>query len=194
MKLEWLEKVIELCNKSNTQDYIPPPLSKYRPAFSPSLAHQYKNFSIWEPDQRRNELFHGHRFLCVAEKDNDIDSTLREFVARGSGAIQTFCIFNGTLKWREALKRGTAKDAVLVLVADQATVTASFGETGWQDLCEEASRYILLSVNHGHSPSSRYHKRFFSTLDLIQTVLNADTAIFQVPVDDNSQNRKGGAP
>ncbi|KAJ3861354.1 hypothetical protein EV359DRAFT_84422 [Lentinula novae-zelandiae] len=175
VKLEWLEKVIELCNKSNTQDYIPPPLSKYRPAFSPSLAHQYKNFSIWEPDQRRNELFHGHRFLCVAEKDNDIDSTLREFVARGSGAIQTFCISNGTLKWREALKRGAAKDAVLVLVADQATVTASFGETGWQDLCEEASRY---------------HKRFFSTLDLIQTVLNADTAIFRVPVDDNSQNRK----
>ncbi|KAJ3922145.1 hypothetical protein F5877DRAFT_34405, partial [Lentinula edodes] len=175
VKLEWLEKVIELCNKSNTQDYIPPPLSKYRPAFSPSLAHQYKNFSIWEPDQRRNELFHGHRFLCVAEKDNDIDSTLREFVARGSGAIQTFCVFNGTLKWREALKRGTAKDAVLVLVADQATVTAAFGETGWQDLCEEASRY---------------HKRFFSTLDLIQAVLNADTAIFRVPVDDNSQNRK----
>ncbi|KAJ3874097.1 hypothetical protein F5051DRAFT_359239 [Lentinula edodes] len=175
VKLEWLEKVIELCNKSNTQDYIPPPLSKYRPAFSPSLAHQYKNFSIWEPDQRRNELFHGHRFLCVAEKDNDIDSTLREFVARGSGAIQTFCVSNGTSKWREALKRGTAKDAVLVLVADQATVTASFGETGWQDLCEEASRY---------------HKRFFSTLDLIQTVLNADTAIFRVPVDDNSEKRK----
>ncbi|KAJ3810545.1 hypothetical protein F5876DRAFT_41594, partial [Lentinula aff. lateritia] len=182
VKLEWLEKVIELYNKYNTQDYIPPPLSKYRPAFSPSLAHQYKNFSIWEPDQRRNELFHGHRFLCVAEKDNDIDSTLREFVARGSGAIQTFCASNGTLKWREALKRGTAKDAVLVLVADQATVTASFGETSWQDLCEEASRY---------------HKRFFSTLDLIQTVLNVDTAIFQVPVDDNSQNReddRGSSP
>ncbi|KAJ4490470.1 hypothetical protein J3R30DRAFT_3422083 [Lentinula aciculospora] len=177
VKLEWLEKVIELCNNSDIPDYILPPISKYQPAFSPSLDPQHKSFNVWEPDQRRNEFFNGYRFLCVVEKDRDVASTLREFIARGSGAIETFCVSNGLPKWREALKRGVAKDAILVLVADEATVIAAAGESNWRDLREEASRY---------------RKRFFSTLDLIQAVLNVDTTIFKIPAEDSSQIHEGG--
>ncbi|KAJ3746314.1 proline-rich protein [Lentinula detonsa] len=177
VKLDWLEEVIELCNDPEIRDYVPPPLSKYRPAFSPSLDPKHKKFNVWEPNPMRSDLFHQCRFLCVAEKDRDIDSAFREFIARGAGAIETFCASDGIFKWREALKRGAAKDATLVLVADQKAVIAAAGESCWQDLCEEASRY---------------HKRFFSTVDLIQTVLSVDTTIFKTPSDDYSQNRDEG--
>ncbi|KAJ3712490.1 hypothetical protein C8R42DRAFT_615611 [Lentinula raphanica] len=177
VKLEWLEEIIELCSKPDSYDYVSPPLAKYRPAFSPSLDPKHKKFSVWEPAQKRFDLFRDHRFLCVAEKEKDIDSTLRAFIARGSGAIETFCASSGLSKWREALTRGTAKDATLVLVADRDTIVAAVGESCWQELCEEASRY---------------QKRFFSTTELVQAVLSVDTTMFKIPYEDHAQLENEG--
>lgn len=92
------------------------------------------------PNQSRHDLFKDFHFLCVGEKDREIDSTLRTFISTGSGAIETFSVLDGKAKWSKALKRGEAKDKTLVVIADKTSIIAAVGEDGWKELDEEALR------------------------------------------------------
>lgn len=136
VKSEWLDNLIEICSDPE-KSYTLPPLSKYRPGFSTTLISPYKKFSIWEPDENRRELLGDFYFLCVSEKEREIDSTLRMLIETGSGRIGTFNL-DGKMKWTQALTRGLAKEKTLVLIGDQASITAAVGENVWKDMDEEA--------------------------------------------------------
>lgn len=76
-------------------------------------------------------------FLCVSEKEREIDSTLRMLIETGSGRVGTFNL-DGKMKWTQALTRGLAKEKTLVLIGDQGSITAAVGENVWKDMDEEA--------------------------------------------------------
>ncbi|KAF5376352.1 hypothetical protein D9757_008647 [Collybiopsis confluens] len=198
VKIEWLNKFIEVYNTTvhnpnasspsemsteTPPDMHEPPLlmsHQYRSSFpssSSSFDPKYKNMALWEPDQGRQGLFRGFKFLVLCEKDKDKAkednemSLLRAFLSCGGGAVDTFGVSEGRTKFRQALKRASAKtDTTLVLVL------VGENQRSVESLEEEAREYNL---------------RFFTPTELVHAVLDVDTEVLKsVPLPPSGMDEE----
>ncbi|KAJ7189850.1 proline-rich protein, partial [Mycena pura] len=168
VKPEWLDEVLRLGNSSDgtslEQTFTLPPIAKYRPAFNAALPSEQKTFKVWEPNEERPTMFTPFRFLCVGESKREIDSGLRELLTRAGAKVDVFDVSSGISKWRKALIRGKAKtNEELVLLAEEEACEAAVGKDSWRELVNEAQTFML---------------RFLTSRDIIQAILNMDTAKF----------------
>ncbi|EFI26588.1 hypothetical protein CC1G_15802 [Coprinopsis cinerea okayama7 len=116
----WLQEVVRLgtlpldCDPSSgvplEVSFALPPVSKYRPSFSPTLPAAQKDYSVWEPNEARLKMFHKFRFLCVGEKPREVPLDVRNLISKGEGSIEVFEVHSGVTKFQKALKRGSVKE------------------------------------------------------------------------------------
>lgn len=119
---------------------------KYLPPFDESLDKGFMQPDVWYGDESRLHLFKDYRFLCVGEKSREVNSDLRSMIERGEGAIETFNVQDGVLKWRKSLSRGAAKEDVkVVAVADSEAMISAVGKDAWAKLVQEAEEYDLFT-------------------------------------------------
>ena len=152
VKPDWLEEIIRLGTAEQGQstlenDFALPPLSKYRPSFSPNLQDSQKVFKVWEPNEERMNMLNNYRFFLVSEKLHGIASDIRDLIQRGGGAYEALDIQAGKLKWHRALVRGNAKDGQkLVLVGDKDSLKAAIDGHDWQDLIHEVEMHVCVNI------------------------------------------------
>ncbi|KAJ7784408.1 proline-rich protein [Mycena metata] len=179
VKPEWLNEVIRLGNLPLNSDpssglsleqvFDLPPVNKYRPTFSATLAAGHKTVRIWDPNEERMSMFSDYRFYCMGEAKRQIDSDLREVIERAAGRIETLNVAgqNASEKFTRALARCRAKTGQkIVLIADEEACQAAIGKDGWQQIAK-------------HAPS--FNLRFFAPRDIIQAILDADASILDPP-------------
>ncbi|RDB24208.1 Nibrin [Hypsizygus marmoreus] len=175
-KPEWLGEVIRLGSLPKNSDpsngvaleqtFSLPPISRYRPAYSPSLSVPQKEFRVWEPNEERLSLFAGYRFLCVDEKARELDGDFKLVIERGGGSYETFDPSGGTAKFHKALVRGQAKEGKkLVVVGKEKSIIAAIGQDGWKELVAEAKTFEL---------------RIIEPDVVLQVVIDVDTSLFEV--------------
>ncbi|KAG6828871.1 hypothetical protein H0H92_006480 [Tricholoma furcatifolium] len=178
VKIEWLNEVIRLGILPNTsqesleRNFELPPLSKYRPAYSPSLPTSQKEFRVWEPNEERLMMFSSYRFLWVDEKSRLGD--YKEVIERGGGSFETFDSAAGKSKFHRALTRGQAKEGKTQVVVGKAkSLTAAIGKEAWRELVDEAKSFGL----HIVEPDL-----------LVQVVIEVDTSLFHTPPSPDMDN------
>ncbi|KAK7027349.1 hypothetical protein VNI00_015312 [Paramarasmius palmivorus] len=163
VKYEYLTELMRIAENNDAPELRLPYLPKHRPAFSVGMDARHKRFEVWEPDMTRRHLFSHLRFLCVGEKNREIDSHLRHLLESGDGAVETFDVRDDarSMKWHRALSRGRAKEGKqLVVLGEKENIIAAVGEDGWKELSDEAQGFGLV---------------FKSTKDVILSVLDSDT-------------------
>ncbi|KAF8738562.1 hypothetical protein AX14_011043 [Amanita brunnescens Koide BX004] len=157
-KSEWLREIIRLGSSAKDEpgasqlekDFTLPPLSKYRPSFSPTLQDSHKVFRVWEPNEERLNMLKGYRFFLVNENVKAPGSDIKDLIQRGGGAFEYIDIRSGKSKWHKALVRGAAKDGQnLVLVGDQGSLKMAVDEREWQDLMHEVEIFNLPFISPG---------------------------------------------
>jgi hypothetical protein len=162
VKREWLEEVIRL--GSTADDDLPngtsleltfalPPLSKYRPSFSPALQDSQKVFKVWEPNEERLNMLKDYRFFLIGENIAAVGLDMRDLIQRGGGSYEFLDAHAGKQKWHKALARGEAKEGQkLVVVGDTDSLKAALDEHERQDLSHELELYVVqLLLNHTSS-------------------------------------------
>ncbi|KAG6868899.1 hypothetical protein C0993_008197 [Termitomyces sp. T159_Od127] len=171
VKLEWLIEVLRLGTlPKSSQDSLEshfelPPLSKYRPAYSPSLPTSQKEIRVWEPNEERLNMLSTYRFLYVDEKNRIGD--YKEVIERGGGSFEIFEAAAGKLKFHRALTRGQAKEGkTQVVVGRTKSLIAAVGRESWKELVEEAKSFGLPIVD----PDV-----------IVQVVIDVDTSLFNNP-------------
>ncbi|TFK35843.1 hypothetical protein BDQ12DRAFT_655171 [Crucibulum laeve] len=175
VKPEWLHEVMRLGNTALEDLFALPPISKYRPSFSPSLSPTLKDFKIWEPNEERIKMFAQFRFICVGEKPRELDSDLRAVISRAGGTVETFGVHGGVAKFHQVLTRGQAKEGKkLVVIGDLKAIKAAVSQDGLNDLNAEARTFGL---------------HFISSDVIIQAVLDVDTANFEKHNDGMDVNQ-----
>ncbi|KAF5369487.1 hypothetical protein D9758_002759 [Tetrapyrgos nigripes] len=161
---EWLDKVKQQFEgEAKTLEALPS-LEKFKPTFTPSLPKEHQVHEFWSPNEKRRDLFKGHRFICVVDSTGKrtMDPALRETLERGGGAIETFSVHDGKPKFRDALNRGRAKNVgTLVFVADPVAMEAA-NQENWALLVEVAKDFDL----HVVTPN-----------DIIKCVLKVDISV-----------------
>ncbi|KAJ8075883.1 hypothetical protein PM082_021515 [Marasmius tenuissimus] len=177
VKAEWLNDLITTVDSS--VNFELPQLSKHRPTFSPALEARHKRFEVWEASSKRRRIFKSLRFICVGEKNREIDSQLRFMIESGGGTIETFDVKSSArkTKWNRALSRGKAKAGkTLVVLGDEPNITAAIGEDGWKELVEENEGFGLV---------------FKSTNDAILSVLDNDISNLEsgIGIEDDGGHR-----
>lgn len=154
VRAEWLQELIRLGTTPEDghpfnlspleQTFVTPPESKYRPIFSPSLAHSLKSFKFWEPNEERLHLLKGYRFVLLSDGGGKVDEDMRELVTRGDGAYECFPLANGEAKWRQLLGKAKRKvdefDLKVAIIAREQVVQAIVGEDKWREMTDEAQR------------------------------------------------------
>ncbi|OCH87756.1 hypothetical protein OBBRIDRAFT_795927 [Obba rivulosa] len=151
VKPDWLTEVIRLGTpepdsekpSSLEEHFILPPLTKFRPAFSPSLPPALKKFGVWEPDEARANLFRAHRFIFVGERGREVQDALRELVRWGGAEYECFAAGSSGRAWHQVLAKGKGKDKTIVLVADERTAITAVGVSEWKELVGEARSFGL---------------------------------------------------
>lgn len=150
VKPEWINEVVRLGSLSADSSggaslehtFSLPPISKFRPSFSPSLLPEQKVFKVWEPNEERLDMLASYRFLCVGEKGRELESDLRDMIERGGAAFETFDVKAGKTKFHRALTRGQAKEGKRqIVLAKGQGMQAAIGKGGWQELVEEARTF-----------------------------------------------------
>ncbi|KAG6879104.1 hypothetical protein C0992_005130 [Termitomyces sp. T32_za158] len=171
VRLEWLNEVLRRgalqkdSHDSLESNYELPPLSKYRPAYSPSLPTSQKEIRVWEPNEERLNMFSTYRFLYVDEKNRIGD--YREVIERGGGSFETFEAAAGKLKFHRALTRGQAKEGkTQVVIGRNKSLIAAVGRESWKELVEEAKSFGLPIID----PDV-----------IVQVVIDVDTSLFNNP-------------
>jgi hypothetical protein len=152
---EWLHELIRLGTLSGEADdngislektFVLPPLAKFRPALPASIPHEFKNLSIWEPNEERISFFRSFKFLFVGEKGREVQKDMRDLVERGQGEWEAFPANGGRAKWHQLLSKNVKKlsevdsGKSLVIVGDQKAIKISIGTTAWAELVEECKR------------------------------------------------------
>ncbi|KAG6372656.1 hypothetical protein JVT61DRAFT_7408 [Boletus reticuloceps] len=161
VKAEWLQELIRLGTTPDEshpfklapleQSFTPPLESKYRPAFSPSLATSLKSFKFWEPNEERLHLLKGYRFVLLSDAEGQVDADTRELIVRGDGEYECFPLTNGEAKWRQML--GKAKRKVdeaglkVAIVAREHVIQATVGVDKWREMTAGAQSLSLPLVN-----------------------------------------------
>ncbi|KAG6872820.1 hypothetical protein C0995_006302 [Termitomyces sp. Mi166 len=180
VKLEWLIELLRLGTlKKGAQDSLEnnfelPPLSKYRPAYSPSLSTSQKEIRVWEPNEERLNMFSTYRFLYVDEKNRIGD--YKEVIERGKGSFETFDAASGRLKFHRALTRGQAKEGkTQVVVGRKTSLIAAIGKEPWKELVEEAKSFGLHIVD----PDV-----------IVRVVIDVDTSLFHNPPSPDLDNKE----
>ncbi|EMD35805.1 hypothetical protein CERSUDRAFT_96030 [Gelatoporia subvermispora B] len=151
VKPDWLAEVLRLGTPESDSDkpssleehFVLPPLTKFRPAFSPSLPPALKTFAAWEPDEARASLFNAYRFIFLGERGREVQSALRELVRRGGAEYECFGANSGRRALHQVLAKRQGKERTLVLVAEERSVVAAVGEDEWKELVEEAGSFDL---------------------------------------------------
>ncbi|KAF9013786.1 hypothetical protein BDZ89DRAFT_457079 [Hymenopellis radicata] len=163
---EWLNEVVRVGalpgdDKDSLEfNFHLPSSKKYYPKCAKSLDKKFQKDTIWLPNESRLDLFKSFRFLCVGDQSRDVDSDLRVMIERGGGAIETFNVQDGVLKWKKALSRGVAKEGARVLaIADPEAMTSAVGKATWDKFIGEATDF---------------HVGFSTFKELIEAVLMAD--------------------
>ncbi|KAG7085760.1 hypothetical protein E1B28_003301 [Marasmius oreades] len=182
VKIEWLQELIRVSESEDPNDRFTelPQLSKYRPNFSPALEARHKRFEVWETSDHRQTIFSSLRFLCVGEKNREIDSHMRFLIQRGEGSIEIFNVMDAArkMKWHRALSRGKAKESKsLVVLGEEQNIIAAIGEDGWKELADETRTFGL---------------SFKSTNDVVLSVLDNDISNLIAPangIDVHDGNR-----
>ncbi|KAF8634326.1 hypothetical protein AX15_000986 [Amanita polypyramis BW_CC] len=178
---EWLEEIIRLgTTEQDSSDqsalenaFALPPLSKYRPSFSPKLHDSQKVFKVWEPNEERMNMLNNYRFFLVSEIPYATGSDAKDLIQRGGGTYEVLNIHAGKTKWHRALVRGNAKEGQkLVLVGNKDSLKAAIDEHDWQDLIHEVEIFDL---------------PFIAPDALIQAVINIDTS----GLDKSSEQGEG---
>ncbi|KAK1230593.1 hypothetical protein PQX77_006330 [Marasmius sp. AFHP31] len=177
VKVEWLNDLATAVD--SCVNFELPQLSKHRPTFSPALEARHKRFEVWEASSKRRRIFKSLRFICVGEKNREIDSQLRFMIESGGGTIETFDVKSSACKtkWNRALSRGKAKAGkTLVVLGDEQNVTAAIGKDGWKELVEENEGFGLV---------------FKSTNDVILSVLDNNISNLEsgIGVEDDEGHR-----
>ncbi|KAF8639022.1 hypothetical protein AX17_001774 [Amanita inopinata Kibby_2008] len=184
VKPEWLDEVIRLGNlKDDDQSgdvsleksFVLPPLSKYRPNFSPTLQNSQKVFKVWEPNEERLNMLKSYRFFLLVEKVQQANSDMRDLIQRGGASYEILDIHWGKVKWHKALVRGSAKeDQKLALVGDIDALKAVVDEHDWHDLLHEVEIFGL---------------PFVTSETLVQAIININTSALEKPPGsmDNAQ-------
>ncbi|KAF9445795.1 hypothetical protein P691DRAFT_251672 [Macrolepiota fuliginosa MF-IS2] len=166
VKLEWLSDILKNIDTLE-ETFVLPPISKYRPTFSPSLSPSQKVFRVWEPNEERLNMFAEYRFLVFGEKIREVEGDLRELIKRGGGYLETFDVAGGVAKLHKALTRGQAKEGQqLVAVADTKDVKAAIGQDEWKKLVAEVRSFGL----HITSPET-----------IVQSVLDIEPPLLTDP-------------
>ncbi|KAG9312591.1 hypothetical protein JVU11DRAFT_6988 [Chiua virens] len=161
VKVEWLQEIIRLGTTVDEnhpfkltpleQSFIPPPESKYRPVFSPSLPSSLKSFKFWEPNEERLHLLKGYRFVILSDGEGQVDADTRELVTRGDGEYECFPLTNGEAKWRQLLAKAKRKvdeaGLKVTIVARELAVQAMVGADRWQEMTAEAQSLSLSLIN-----------------------------------------------
>ncbi|KAG6917214.1 hypothetical protein DXG01_003419 [Tephrocybe rancida] len=188
-KLEWLTEVLRLgslpkgSKEVSLEDTFElPPLSKYRPAYSPALPTSQKEYRVWEPNEERLGFFSSYRFLYVDEKNRIGD--YKEVIERGGGSFEIFEAATGKSKFHRALTRGQAKEGkTQIVVGKSKSIIAAIGKERWKELVEEAKSFGLHIVD----PEI-----------IVQVVINLDTSLFSTPpppdVDDDEFIQSSSIP
>ncbi|KAF9260335.1 hypothetical protein L218DRAFT_907223 [Marasmius fiardii PR-910] len=186
VKIEWLQELIRISQSEDPDDRFTelPQLSKYRPNFSPALEARHKRFEVWETSDKRQTIFSSLRFLCVGEKNRELDSHMRFLIERGEGSIETFNVMDAArnVKWNRALSRGKAKEGKsLVVLGEEPNIIAAIGEDGWKELVDEAQTFGLA---------------FKSTNDVVLSVLDNDISNLAAPIEgmDVDDEHRGSSP
>ncbi|KAI0631610.1 hypothetical protein C8Q77DRAFT_1272588 [Trametes polyzona] len=149
VKPEWLVAVLEAGRAEEGElsaledTFTLPPTNKYRPAFTPALPSRLKKFDVWQQNEERVSMFHGHRFIFAGEKGSEAPSALKELVSRAAGDYECFAVEGGPERLRKVLAKGKARGATVVLIADHHAVIPVVGEEGWMALVEEAKSFDL---------------------------------------------------
>lgn len=195
-KSEWLGEIIRL--GSSTQDkpgasqlekaFTLPPLSKYRPSFSPTLQNSHKVVKVWEPNEERLNMLNGYRFFLVNVNLKAPGSDMKDLIQRGGGTFEHMNMHSNKSMWHKALVRGTAKEGQkLVLVGDQEPLKTAVGEREWQDLMREVEMYVCVTISDDVQLTflCSFNLPFISSGDLVEAVINIDVSPF---------NNKEGAP
>ncbi len=158
VKPDWLGEIIRLSSVEEDRPgasqlentFALPPLSKYRPPFSPSLQDSQKIFRVWEPNEERLNMLSPYRFFLVNENVKVPGSDMRDLIQRGGGAYEHLDVCAGKSKWHKALVRGNAKEGQkLVLVGEQESLKTAVGEREWQDLLHEVEMYVCVTTSEG---------------------------------------------
>jgi hypothetical protein len=156
VKPEWLEEVIRLGTlpaKSDGPNGTPlertfslPPATKFRPVLPGTLPPPLRSVKVWEPNEERLALFQRFKFIFVGEQGREVGGDMKELLRRGDGQLETFAVHEGKARWHEALsksKRQVPQDdrgKALVIISDQKLMSASLGNSLWNEFVEVARR------------------------------------------------------
>ncbi|KAK2465043.1 hypothetical protein APHAL10511_003119 [Amanita phalloides] len=176
VRFEWLEEIVRLGSPTGEdkpgaseleKSFALPPLSKYRPSFSPALQTSQKVYRVWEPNEERINLLKDYRIFLVTEIVNAIGSDMRDLIQRGGGSYECLDIHAGKSKWHKALVRGSSKEGQkLVLVGHRESLQPAINENEWQDLLHEVEIFNLA---------------FVSPEVVVQAIINVDTSVLDAP-------------
>ncbi|OBZ73255.1 hypothetical protein A0H81_07012 [Grifola frondosa] len=174
---DWLTDILRLGESADgspspiEQTFSLPPLSKYRPTFTPALPVGLRNFQSWEPNETRAGMLRNHRFVFVGAKGREVQEATRELVRIGGGDYECFSVEGGRRAFHQVLAKGQAKGALLVLVADESSVVTEVGKDGWQELADEATSFDLRFV----PPTNIYEAVAYVDVSYIDCSSSSDT-------------------
>jgi hypothetical protein len=148
VKSDWLRELLSLGALAPEEpgaleaEFSLPSEDAFRPGFSNSLLHEYKQASIWSRDERRRGMFHQCRFIFAGEKGREVSTEYRELVVRGGGSYEAFTVSSGVMRWRKILEKSRAwvedHKGKTVIVADSEAAMAAVGRDTWHEMCSIA--------------------------------------------------------
>ncbi|THH09964.1 hypothetical protein EW145_g1649 [Phellinidium pouzarii] len=155
---DWLTELLHLGDSSASTDSLStlekdfrlPAEAQHRPAFAASLAPQLKTFSLWEPSNKRVDLFKGWRFVFVGERGRELDIETRTLVERGRGEYETFDVSGGATRWRQMLSRNKRKAEAeggkgLGVIGDSEPLKLAAGDS-WDNMQDVLRSRVLSNI------------------------------------------------
>ena len=127
-------------------DFTLPSLAKYRPSFSASLPSTLKNHRPWEPNEERSTLLREYRFIFVGERGREVKEDYKELVRLGGATYECCAVQSGRKALHAVLAKAESKGKQPVLIADEMAMLTALGQDGWNELVEEAARWVMACV------------------------------------------------
>ena len=88
-------------------------------------------------------MFSEHRFIFVGQRGSEVREEYKVLVRQGGATYECCPVEGGRKALHDVLAKAESKGKESVLVADDTTVKAVLGQSGWDELTQEAARYDI---------------------------------------------------